>query len=124
MEDMVEGGDEVELDNVTSSDTSVPPSSSSSSDEFLPLASELDREEDSRESGSSGSSVGHVGSCDPWARVDELPSSLREKMLELKGERCVLWGRSVSWDAWRISCCWHCSCGHDLRCSVVLVSCT
>ena len=86
---MVEGGDEIEPEGVPNSDTSLLPSSSS--DEFILLSPEPEGGEDSRMSGSSGSG----GSCDPWARMDELPSSLREKMLELKGERCVMSERGV-----------------------------
>ena len=81
MEDMVEGGDEGDPETATPT-----------LDSSLSLPSTVGAEsvgavvvEDEKETHGSDSTTGTSG--DPWARVKELPTSLRDKMLQLRNDK-------------------------------------
>jgi hypothetical protein len=91
-EEMEDVGD-VENDGISSEPHPLPPGHTLHSEDsqgFVPLSSvDLEGGEESRGSGSG------VGSGDPWARISELPRALREKMMELKNEKLVLFNKYI-----------------------------
>ncbi len=76
MEDMEEGGDEGEPENATPTSDSTHPAS-------VDITVEAVADSNSSDVANSDTFL----TPDPWARINELPTPLREKMIELREDK-------------------------------------